>query len=114
MGRPKKAFDEVRGRPIGVRLTDAERVRLEELAAAYGMTVADFMRHRSLGYRLPPTQAAEQVRARLATALMRIGVNLNQLARRANVGRAPSDAVLADLAARINAHLDQLYDPRPD
>lgn len=104
----------MRGRPIGVRLTDAERVRLDELAAAYGMTAAEFMRHRSLGYRLPPTQAAEQVRAKLATALMRLGVNLNQIARAANIGRQPSEAVLIDLLAQVNAHLDQLYDPRPD
>lgn len=111
MARPKKAFDEVRGRPLGVRLTDAERAELESHAAAYGLTAAEFMRRRSLGYRLPPTQAAVRTEALLATALMRLGVNLNQLAKHANAGKTVLSATIEELAGRIHAVLDRLYDP---
>lgn len=52
--------------------------------------------------------------AALAIALLRIGVNLNQIAYQLNAGRAgPSDisAALSVLIARINAILDEIYGP---
>ena len=114
MARPRKAPDDRRTDTLGVRLTAAERADLDQTAAGYGLTAAEFMRRRALGYRLPATQAAVRSQAVLATALMRIGVNLNQLARHANAGRPPSPSVIQELAARINAALDRLYDPEPD
>ena len=69
------------------------------------------MRRRSLGYRLPAAlgRAAPSVAA-LAVALLRLGVNLNQIARHMNAGRgAPPD--LSALIARIDALLDQIYGP---
>jgi hypothetical protein len=114
MARPKLAFDQVRGRTLGVRLTDAERATLDQTAAAVGLTAAEFVRRRALGYRLPPVQASAQAQAKLATALMRLGVNLNQLAHHANAGRPVAEAAVIALAARINAELDRLYGSRPD
>ncbi|MCJ2015880.1 MobC family plasmid mobilization relaxosome protein [Methylobacterium sp. E-065] len=114
MARPKKAFDEVRGTPLGVRLTVAERAELDATAELYGLTAAEFMRRRSLGYRLPPTQAAARSEAVIATALMRLGVNLNQVAKHLNAGRPVKLPVIEDLARRINAALDRLYDARRD
>jgi hypothetical protein len=110
MARPKKDFDQVRGRPLGVRLTPEERAQINELATAHGITAAEFMRRRSLGHRLPPVEQE----ARLATALMRIGVNLNQLTRHANEGRGLPAAPLYQLLGRINAAMDEIYGPGPD
>jgi Bacterial mobilisation protein (MobC) len=46
----------------------------------------------------------------LAVALLRLGVNLNQIAHRMNAGRgAPPE--LAALIVRIDALLDQIYGP---
>lgn len=110
MARPKKAPEERRDDLLGVRLTTAERVRIEHAAAALGMTMAEFMRRRSLGYRLPANLAAQQDTARAATALIRLGVNLNQIARHMNAGRgAPPH--LAALLDRIHGELDRLYGP---
>lgn len=112
MARPKKAPEERRGDQLGVRLTTAERAELEQHAAALGISPAEFARRRSLGYRLPAGSVAEQRHvARLAVALLRIGVNLNQLTHRANAGREPPPDYLRALADRINALLDGIYGP---
>ena len=110
MARPKKDFDQVRGRPLGVRLTPEERAQIDDHAAAHGVTAAEFMRRRSLGHRLPPMEQ----QARLATALMRLGVNINQLTRHANEGRGLPAAPLYQLLGRINAALDEIYGPGSD
>jgi len=110
MARPTKAPEERRDGQLGVRLTVAERARLEHTAAAHGLTMAEFMRRRALGYRLPANAAAQQHTARAATALIRLGVNLNQIARHMNTGRgAPPH--LSALIDRINGELDRLYGP---
>ena len=74
---------------LGVRLTVIERARLDELAALHGLTATEFMRRRSLGYRLPSPLAEQRGQAVMATALLRIGVNLNQLTRHVNAGSLP-------------------------
>jgi hypothetical protein len=111
MARPKKAPEERRDDQLGLRLTTAERVEIEQHAAALGISPAEFARRRSLGYRLPAASVAEQRHtARLAVALLRIGVNLNQIAHHMNAGRgAPPD--LSALIARIEAILDDIYGP---
>ncbi len=114
MARPKKAFDAVRGKPIGVRLTDAERAELDRTAALHGLTAAEFMRRRSLGYRLPAVLEQQRRQAELATALLRIGVNLNQLTHHVNAGSLPPADLLPPLLARINSLLDGVYGPGGD
>lgn len=109
MARPKKAPEEKRQGWLGVRLTEVERVELEHTAALRGLTTSEFMRSASLGYRLPPALEQQRQQAVLATALMRVGVNLNQIARHMNAGRgAPAD--LSHTIARVASLLDQLYD----
>ena len=114
MARPKKAPEERRDDMLGVRLTSAERAELERTAAAYGLTPNEFARRRSLGYSLPAGVAAQRQTAVLATALLRIGVNLNQLTHQANAGREPEPDVLRTLADRITALLDGFYGPETD
>jgi Bacterial mobilisation protein (MobC) len=108
MARPTKAPEEKRDDRLYPRLTTAERAVIENHAAILGLTPSDFMRRRSLGYRLPGTLAARRNLAAVAVALLRIGVNLNQVARHTNAGRdAPPD--LCMLIARIDALLDDIY-----
>ena len=111
MARPKKAPEERRDDTLGVQLTAAERAELESTAATMGLTTAEFLRRRALGYRMPATLAAQTQTAALATALLRIGVNLNQLTHQANAGREPAEDRLRDLADRITALLDGFYGP---
>ena len=110
MARPKKDPTERRDDLLPVRLTPAERETLQRLAAAHGVTVADFMRRRALGYRLPPLDVEHQAMASLAAALMPIGVNLNQLTRAANAGRLLPNSI-EELAGRITSLLDEFYGP---
>jgi Bacterial mobilisation protein (MobC) len=73
------------------------------------LTAAEFMRRRSLGYRLPDAVAEQRHIAALATALLRIGVNLNQLTHHVNAGSLPPSDLLQGVLGRINALLDQIY-----
>jgi len=106
MARPKKMEEERRDGMVGVRVTAAERVQIERNARMLGISPAEFMRRRSLGYRLPPAVDGQQQTAELAAALLRIGVNLNQLTRHVNAGALPPPDILPGLLTRINALLD--------
>jgi hypothetical protein len=110
MGRPRKSPEERRQNGPNPRMTTAERAEVERNAAILGISPSDFVRRRSLSYRLPAALAVQRHLAALAVALLRIGVNLNQIARHMNAGRgAPPD--LSALIARINAILDDIYGP---
>lgn len=88
-------------------LTVEERAHIESAAAASGLSVSEFVRRRSLGYRMPVSRSAEQGRDLLATALLRLGVNLNQIAKHMNAGRAAPDH-LSELIAVIDEHVARL------
>jgi hypothetical protein len=70
MGRPKKAPEERRGDQLNPRLTTAERVEIERNAAILGISPSDFMRRRSLDYRLPVALAVQRHVAACAVALL--------------------------------------------
>lgn len=106
MARPKKQPEEKRETILGVRLTARERAELDSRAALYGLTAAEFIRHRTLGYRLSPTVAARKERSLHWVALMRLGVNLNQIAHRMNAGQG-APAYLTALLERIEAEMDK-------
>jgi hypothetical protein len=57
------------------------------LRNTYGLDLSEFIRRRTLGVPLPPHVAEQRTRATLATALLRLGVNLNQITRHMNAGR---------------------------
>ena len=71
------------------------------------------MRRRALGYALPLATAEQRQQAAAAVAFIRLGVNMNQIARHLNTGTDPSEVEkdLHDLLARINAELDRFYGP---
>lgn len=107
MGRPKKSPDDLRDVRTAVMLTEAERAELEQRASAYGLTLSDFIRRQTLGRQLPAGVAEQRTRAVLATALLRLGVNLNQITRHMNAGRSPPFH-LPDLINDIRGHVDRL------
>src|SRR5256714_7603476 len=110
MARPRKAPEERRVNGPNPRMTTAEKAEVEQHAAILGISPSEFMRSRSLSYRLPAALAVQRHVAALAVALLRIGVNLNQIAHHMNAGRGAPPQLLA-LIARIEAILDDIYGP---
>lgn len=109
MGRPKLSPQERRDCRVQAMFTMQERAELEARAEALGLTLSEYIRRRTLGVALPPQSADRQTRDKLATALLRIGVNLNQITKHMNAGRhAPPE--LPAVVATINTHLKILTD----
>jgi hypothetical protein len=107
MGRPKNSPETQRDNLLQVRLTAIEKVGLEGRAASVGLSVSEFVRRRALGVPMPPQAADRATRDKLATALLRIGVNLNQITKHMNAGRhAPPE--LGGVLATVNACLNTL------
>src|SRR5258708_6579697 len=110
MARPRKTPEEKREDPLNPPLTTAERAEIARNAAILGVSPSEFVRRLSLNSPLPAAWAVQRHVAALAVALLRLGVNLNQIARHMNAGRgAPPD--LSALIARIEALLDDIYGP---
>lgn len=105
MARPPKDPEDRRDDQLNIRLSDRERVRLEYRAAALGITLAEFMRDRGLGYRLSRRAAERQADALTLATLNRLGVNLNQLTHYAHVGwlTPGTDAALHEVLTEIQA-----------
>lgn len=112
MGRPKKSPDDLRDVPTTVMLTERERAELEQRASAYGLTLSEFVRRQTLSRPMPAHVAEQRTRAGLATALLRLGVNLNQITRHMNAGRSAPHH-LPDLIDEIRGHVDRLSRDEP-
>jgi len=114
MGRPKLSPEERRDCQTTVLYTIQERAELERRAHALGLNLSEYIRRRTLGVPLPPQSADRETRDKLATSLLRIGVNLNQITKHMNAGRhAPPE--LPALVAVINTHLKILtHEPSRD
>jgi hypothetical protein len=110
-GRPQRDEAERRDAVLSVRVTAAERARIEARAAGLDAHLADFLRSAVLDRPAPPRRrSAAAARGRLTAdelrELNRIGVNLNQIARALNVGtRDPISADLADTLTELRAVL---------
>ena len=74
---------------IKLCVTPAEKEAITAKADAQGQTVTDFIRQRALDYRLRQTPLEKEHVRQLA----RIGVNLNQLARWANLHKRRAEAI---------------------
>lgn len=91
MARPRKEKHEQRTASTRTDLTAAEKAFLQEQASAAGLSEADYVRRRILGFQVSP--APRRVDAELTAALInevnRLGVNVNQLARATHTDRTP-------------------------
>ena len=92
-----KSKKDIRTAWIKLRVTSAEKEAITDKAHAQGQTVTDFIRQRALDYRLRQTYLEKEHVRQLA----RIGANLNQLARWANIykGRVETLEVLTVLVS---------------
>ena len=86
-GRPKGDPTAVRRITIGVRVNAAELEALRSKASFMGMSPAQWLRTAALKRQLPPPPVPEANREAYG-ALTRLAVNINQIARAANEGRA--------------------------
>lgn len=100
-GRPKGDPAAVRRLTIGVRVNPAEWEALQRKASSMGMSPAQWLRTAALKRQLPPLPMPEANRAAYGE-LTRLAVNINQIARAANEGRAVvSEALLLGLREEI-------------
>ena len=74
---------------IKMRVTPDEKKLIESKASAQGQTVTDFLRQRALDYRLRQSPLEKERIRQLA----RIGANMNQIARWANIYKKHAEAV---------------------
>ena len=84
-----KAKSPTRTAWIKLRVTPAEKEVITAKAEIQGQTVTDFIRQRALDYRLRQTPLEKEHIRQLA----RIGANLNQLARWANIHKSRAEAI---------------------
>jgi hypothetical protein len=108
MARPRQG--EVRDRHVAFRLTLEEAITLRARAARAGQSLSDYARHAALAYRhhsRDPREAIHPFAMDAATfhEIRRLGVNLNQIARRLNAQDIPPPPELAPLLAEIHAAL---------
>ena len=105
-GRPKAEQTTKRESVVAVRLSVAERAALDARAASAGLPLPDFMRAALVQAEPPRRRKASSGRGLFTPAEVRelnaLGVNLNQLAKRANAGDS------RDTTARLAAVLDAL------
>lgn len=91
-GRPKTDETAKRDCVASVRLSHAERAALEARAADAGLSVSDYARAVLVQAAPPRRRKASSGTGRLSVAELRelnaVGVNLNQIARVMNTGRA--------------------------
>jgi hypothetical protein len=112
-GRPRKAPHERRDQRLPApRVTAAERSFVERLAAAAGFDVAEYIRRRALGYKLPTRATRTDALALLE--LNRVGVNLNQITARFHVTGELGDELqttLAEIRAAVSALVEATDEP---
>jgi hypothetical protein len=89
-------------------VTDMESIQIEQAASMRGMGLSEFVRRRALGTRMPAGIVDRQAQAEATTALLRLGVNLNQIAKHVNAGQGVAVGELNALIVRINAEMDNL------
>ena len=80
--RPEERRDD---RLPNLRVTAAERVLVDERAAAAGLTLVEYCRRAIFKSRIAPKRGT--VDQALLVELNRVGVNLNQIAHKVNAGR---------------------------
>ncbi|PAP74563.1 plasmid mobilization protein [Rubrivirga marina] len=98
-GRPPRKPEEGPKVQVGFQVTSVERDQIREAASQAGLSVSEFLRRRALGRPVVPLADAAARKA-----LRRIGVNLNQLVRRANAGgatEAKAQAAIAEVRAAV-------------
>jgi hypothetical protein len=107
MARPREA--QPRNQHVAFRLTLEEAVALRERAVKAGQSLSDYARHATLSRRLSGQGRQGSGPFAMDPAsfheIRRLGVNLNQIARRLNAQDMPAPPELGPLLAEIHAIL---------
>ena len=100
---------EIRSENIKVRLTPSERKKIEEIISEYGVkNLSEFIREIILlGSYKVGKEECEQLQSNLLYELHKIGVNINQIAKYANIEKELDVKVLKELQ-KINEQLSIL------
>lgn len=88
---------------VSVRLSDSEKEKLELNASLAGLKVSAYIRHIMSNAR-PPIHKFDQS---LVVQVVKIGNNLNQIAKHVNIGKAIDGVVLRQIID-VNKKLDDL------
>lgn len=89
---------------LTVRVTEAERRRLHDRARGVGLSASRYLVEAGLAVPDPPDPGERALLEAALFHLRKVGVNLNQIARRLNAGDRPPPAVLESaLAAATEA-----------
>ena len=93
---------------ICLRLNEAERQKLEQDTTLSGLSKTDYIRSLIVGAEIKPRRPAEL--RELYLAVNRIGVNINQIARKANAGFATRSDMqeLKFLMRKIENHMSRI------
>jgi len=106
MARPRKEATEHRSIHIGFRLSPMEHQRFIAAAENAGRSPSSYARDMALNGRVTVVQG-RGVSPMLYTALTRIGINLNQLARASNEGRGVDHIALMETLTTLNTILTE-------
>ena len=109
MARPQQA--EVRNQRVSFRLTLKEAVLLRERAAHAGQSVSDYARTAALGAAARSRPNGHALEPASFHQTRRLGVNLNQIARRLSAQDLPAPPELPPLLADIQAALRKALSP---
>lgn len=100
MGRPQLSADRRRTKRLGVRVSASEWRMIKARASRAGVRPTSFVREAALSAPRRSTSAADVATVEERRELRRIGVNLNQVARRLNAG---ADADVLSVLGELNA-----------
>lgn len=105
-GRPIKLEHEKRSEQVKTRFTLAEIDHLRTQANTAGLTLADYVRRCSLQMRVLEKSGGPT--PQVISELIRIGNNLNQIARALNAYKQPVPLYLGEAITKFDQILDQV------
>lgn len=90
---------------LKVRISQEDKIIIQQKAEESGMTVSDFFRQTTLGYRVRNNQAQKEAFCNLA----RLASNLNQIARQVNTHKNNLNKIqLLTSLLEIESHIGEL------
>jgi alkylhydroperoxidase family enzyme len=108
MARPRKQLAEQRATRLTARVTPAELAQVEAQALAAGLTSAEFVRRCVMGGQVMARRS--RIEDAAIVELIRVGNNLNQMARATNSGHPPASAELRAALDQLRSVLERLAD----
>ena len=96
MARPRINDSDKRVVQVNIRLTIEESNKVNQYAAASGLSPANWIRYKVFVGKFPPVKMSP-LDASVYLELKRIGVNLNQVTHRINAGAFPKEYLVRQL-----------------